>query len=89
MKEHKINMSRFPLEMRSFRVAKIREAVGFAQTDGKINLWAKLCKNIKFKGLYIRSELFVMLYWLFFTIDQELYGNWWDILYKLDIFLRR
>lgn len=38
MKEHKINMSRLPVEMRSFRVAKIREAVEFAQTDGKINL---------------------------------------------------
>lgn len=42
MKEHKINMSRLLVEMHSFRVAKTREAVRFAQTDGKINLRANL-----------------------------------------------
>lgn len=35
MKEHKINMSRLPVEMHSFRVAKVREAVRFALADGK------------------------------------------------------
>lgn len=38
MKKHEVNMSRLPVEMHSFRVAKIREAVQFEQTDGKTNL---------------------------------------------------
>ena len=38
MKEHKINTSRIPVEMHSFSIAKIREVVSFAQTDGKIKL---------------------------------------------------
>lgn len=70
MKKHEVNMSRLPVEMHSFRVAKIREAVQFEQTDGKTNLWAKLYKNTMFKEPDIRNEWFFNIILTFFTLVQ-------------------
>lgn len=47
--------------MHSFSIAKIREVVSFAQTDGKIKLWAKLYKNTKFKGPGIKMRDFYVI----------------------------